>query len=147
MNFKRNGFSNPDIYKDGSDKQNLENNHFKMFNSINFNGFNTSRASVNNKELINNNVNDGMTKSKLKLMNSESPIKLKINKENDMPIPEINLINDRIESNLIKMDINPNNNFCESYRTSDASITHKKNLVGSPFDRDEDLISPKINLW
>ena len=142
MNFKRNGCSDPDINKNEMEKRNSENLQNKMFNSTNFNGFNTSRGSFFNKETIFHTKNDGMAKSKLKLMNSESPIKLRINKDFDKQ-NELNLINENIESNAIRMQINRNET---DYKNSENPKTDRKHSVASMHDNsEEDNVSPKMN--
>jgi len=141
MNFKRNGCSDSDINKNENHKRNSENQPNKLFNSVNVNGFNTSRGPISIKDaMIQNNNYDGMAKSKLKLMNSDSPIKLKIKKELDMQSPEMNLIHEQFESKTINMDVNKDlNNF------ENSQISEERNSMGNGFETSEELIFNKEN--
>ena len=148
MIFKKNGSDSQ-----FNDNKNLENSGNRMFNSNNFNGFNTSRGSFSNRDSIlhnqnnnNNNLinNDGLAKSKLKLMNIDSPIKLKINKDSDKT-DEFKISNDgENQNNYIKMNSNDVFNKNTIFSDNSEENLNRKNSVRRSINMEEETVSPKL---
>lgn len=145
MNLKKNG-SDHEYHKKENENRDSENITSKMFGSSNFNGFNTSRGGFFNRESINfnnNNTNnnyDSMAKSKLRIINSESPIKIQTNRENN----KNNKNNEDIQNNQIKMDFNNTNNY-KIHKQNIEDRSSRNNSIGkSIINTEEEILSPKL---
>jgi len=146
MIFKKNG-SDSDVIKKETENKILENNSNKMFQSTNFNGFNTARGGFFKKDSnfpIQNNFNniESMAVSKLKLMNTDSPIKLQRNKNNEINRYKDYYENEENQSNEIKIDFDNNRNSIAKQNSDDRLNTN--NSIGRGYNTEEESISPQL---